>query len=402
MFPLPGGSNVVLTAEIKDGEAGSAWLAANPDPSAERLSLISVGDGQYQINLGALEVHEFIVRAGAARQFRAYAELGDGTVLRSIPVQYTVAAKSRSLPSVRVLEQGAYRTVPHFRSHTWLDADALEQIEVHFDGAEPEAVTKIEIGDRSWHLEADQGAEAIVFPVTPEVRAAWVNVKTLVVSVDHACGQGPHNWYLHILLPKLDRAACTDSFTAYQRTCEAIPGSQGALCVRLGDITMGQVMIHVQTMDYRTLTATVSVKERQAVAFSLKDESYVVVVKELVNLLIGQDYAVLAVLPAQEWEQDRIERLLSLVEESDVVFIRHGQEYSGRKAADHLRDKARRIDPPIRTLDEFIDKVASRSWLHHEPYQVKAPDGTIEDAGAWLRRQDIGQLPAAPPPRNHP
>jgi hypothetical protein len=86
-------------------------------------------------------------------------------------------------------------------------------------------------------------------------------------------------------------------------------------------------------------------------------------------------------------EEEKIERLLKTIEQSGVVFIRSGTEYDGAKAAAHLRDKLRASGLVRPTLDDFIEKIASRSSLTGQPYRVRLPDGRTVDAGPWLRMQ---------------
>jgi hypothetical protein len=171
------------------------------------------------------------------------------------------------------------------------------------------------------------------------------------------------------------------------------------LTIRLGDITGGQVRLAVLTTQSHQLGVKEhTVSQGDVVRIDLKDERYVLVVEKLVNFLIGDDYAVLKVVPLRQWEHQRIERLLEAVESAEITFIRHGQEYSGKEAAEHMRLKLRLADPPVTTLDEFIDNVASRSSLHNEPYFVKLSNGTTEDAAVWLRHQPVGKGVEIPDP----
>ncbi len=86
------------------------------------------------------------------------------------------------------------------------------------------------------------------------------------------------------------------------------------------------------------------------------------------------------------WE--KIDGLLARIERSEVVFIRNGTEHTGAETAAHLRRKLERTRPAVASLEEFIEKVASRSWASGKPYRVKLPDGeTVEtvEAAEWLR-----------------
>ncbi len=47
--------------------------------------------------------------------------------------------------------------------------------------------------------------------------------------------------------------------------------------------------------------------------------------------------------------------------------------------------KRERAGDRVRTAEEFIDKVGSRSSTSGKPYEVVMPDGKRMEAGLWLR-----------------
>jgi hypothetical protein len=274
----------------------------------------------------------------------------------------------------------------------------VEQLELELDPVVG-AQARIEMGDKIIDLSDKVTESGIIFPMTPEMRAAWDHRGSLLVVVDDYCSFGPHSWRLNVVPRKLDPISRDYRLTVYQRNQAEIPGSNGAYWLRFDDITAGRVGVTVVLGGSRwTLIPRVWVRKGDAVLFALRDETYVVVIEDLVNYLIGDDYGVVTIQRQNDWEQERIDRLLKVIESADVVFLRHGKEHSGREAAEHLREKMRKLDSPVRTLDAFIDEVASRSWLHDEPYRVRRPDGTVLEAGEWLRQQDVGRLGPATVP----
>ena len=80
-----------------------------------------------------------------------------------------------------------------------------------------------------------------------------------------------------------------------------------------------------------------------------------------------------------------IDELITYVQMSGVRFIRNGSEYSGAQGAEHLRDKLARAGNRVKTTDDFINGIASKSYLSGEPYLVKFPDGHTQPTGEWLR-----------------
>ncbi len=90
----------------------------------------------------------------------------------------------------------------------------------------------------------------------------------------------------------------------------------------------------------------------------------------------------LAVDPQSKAEVDA---LIAFVRTSDVRFIRNGREYSGVEGADHLRDKLAKAGDRVKTTDDFINGIASKSFLSGKPYMVKFADGRTQPTGDWLR-----------------
>ncbi len=185
--------------------------------------------------------------------------------------------------------------------------------------------------------------------------------------------------------PQLDFPWDRLTLTIQQRSSKPMPGSYGNIYIHLADITSGQVLLHIGGKDGSTITATVSVREGQAVPFTLGEARYVVTLDKLVNLLIGTDYATITVRPADAWQQEKIERLIARVESSDAVFVRNDIEYSGKQAADHMRLKLAHAGKPITTVEQFIEQVATESSLTGKRYQLRFPDGRVVETGAWLR-----------------
>jgi hypothetical protein len=80
-----------------------------------------------------------------------------------------------------------------------------------------------------------------------------------------------------------------------------------------------------------------------------------------------------------------IDELISYIQKSGVRFIRNGTEYSGTEGAAHLRDKLAKAGGRVKTTDDFIMGIASKSYLSGKPYLVKFADGHTEPTGDWLR-----------------
>jgi len=172
-------------------------------------------------------------------------------------------------------------------------------------------------------------------------------------------------------------------FTVAQRSDAAVPGTDDRLRVHLGDITRKQVDISLHHDDGRVLVPTTSVRQGDRCKFILGDTRYTLSVLDLKNSLLGKDTAELEITAGLS-ERDRIEQLLSSMESSTLVFIRNGKEYPGAEAADHLRRKWKAAGDRVRTAEQFIEHLASRSSISGSAYRVRLADGTVMNSGTWL------------------
>ncbi len=95
----------------------------------------------------------------------------------------------------------------------------------------------------------------------------------------------------------------------------------------------------------------------------------------------------------------RVERLIEHVgRQSGVSFVRNGEAFDAQRAARHLRMKLEFAAGRVRSVDEFIDHVASRSSTTGRPYLVRLADGSEVPAAQWLRAE-LARIEAKPAPR---
>lgn len=76
-------------------------------------------------------------------------------------------------------------------------------------------------------------------------------------------------------------------------------------------------------------------------------------------------------------EPEKIERLIASVEALEgAVFLRNGSEYTAKEAGAHLRRKWKSAGSRIRTAEQFIDHLGTKSSLSGEPYRIRLADRT--------------------------
>jgi hypothetical protein len=96
--------------------------------------------------------------------------------------------------------------------------------------------------------------------------------------------------------------------TIVQREERSIPGSDGSVRIHLGDITDGQAFLSVVTSDQQTLLERTSVTEDDALQFSFGGKRYAVRIRELRNVLIGDDFAKVEISETDQLEAPANER----------------------------------------------------------------------------------------------
>ena len=94
----------------------------------------------------------------------------------------------------------------------------------------------------------------------------------------------------------------------------------------------------------------------------------------------------LAASPAPLSEAAKIDALIRTVEaHSDLRFLRNDVEYSASEAALHLRMKLAIAGSQIKTVDDFIEHLATGSSVTGKPYLVRFVDGKLLPSAEFLR-----------------
>lgn len=191
--------------------------------------------------------------------------------------------------------------------------------------------------------------------------------------------------------PDFNLADLPTEMTVKQRSTVVVPGSDGELLLTADDITRGQVMVSLSTASSDSVLPPRSMRSDDAVPFKFGKSTYTLTLKQLNNALVGEDVATFVILGSSDTiltEEEKIERLIEAVAElQGATFIRNGAEYSAAEAADHLRLKWRAAGDEIKTAEQFIDTIASKSSTSGEPYQIRMPDGKVMQADAYLRKR---------------
>lgn len=78
-----------------------------------------------------------------------------------------------------------------------------------------------------------------------------------------------------------------------------------------------------------------------------------------------------------------------LVGRSGCEFYRNGSWYAAADAQSHLASKYRKVDEkrPVRSVQDFIDWVGTRSSMSGEAYRVRCPGSDAITSAEWFRRE---------------
>lgn len=96
----------------------------------------------------------------------------------------------------------------------------------------------------------------------------------------------------------------------------------------------------------------------------------------------------LLLLPLAAFANDdvpaEIDFLLTSVGNSNCTFIRNGNRYDSRAAEDHLRMKYRNGKRYASTSENFIERLASKSYLSKKLYYIECEGEEKIPSGDWL------------------
>lgn len=177
--------------------------------------------------------------------------------------------------------------------------------------------------------------------------------------------------------------------TIWQRRTTVVPGTNGRLTLSIDDITRGQTHATLRVDGELVVLDARSMQALDAATFRFEGCDYVLRLDELVNNLIGRDSAQFSfrARPAAVVDQsEEIERLIASIEKLErAEFIRNGSVHDGAEAAAHLRRKLEAAGDDVKTAEQFIETIASRSSLTGDPYEIHFDDGRKMTVAEFLR-----------------
>ncbi|QDT52521.1 hypothetical protein Pan44_05330 [Caulifigura coniformis] len=181
------------------------------------------------------------------------------------------------------------------------------------------------------------------------------------------------------------------TMTVKQRSQTVVPGSSQGLTLSAGDITRGKVEAALRS-ESGVFLQPAFMEEGDRRPFEYQQGKYELALVKLDNALVGEDFATFTLSEAASEEKlteaQKIDRLIARVESLEgATFLRNGSEHSPADAAQHLREKRARAGDAVKTVDDFIEQVGSKSSLSGDEYEIRFRDGRVVKAGEFLRRE---------------
>lgn len=79
-----------------------------------------------------------------------------------------------------------------------------------------------------------------------------------------------------------------------------------------------------------------------------------------------------------------IKQLLNFIEQSNCIYQRNGDDYTGKEALEHIKKKYNYFIDDIKTTEDFIRLSATKSTISGKPYMVKCEGQAIITSEQWL------------------
>lgn len=84
-------------------------------------------------------------------------------------------------------------------------------------------------------------------------------------------------------------------------------------------------------------------------------------------------------------EKEKIQFLLDEIEKSGVIFVRNDEKHNSKEARSHMERKLGHAGNKIKTAEQFIDYLGTKSSMSGKVYYVIFPDGSKMESAKWLR-----------------
>lgn len=183
-------------------------------------------------------------------------------------------------------------------------------------------------------------------------------------------------------------------FALTQRTTRPIIDFHEDLIITIGDITRGKVSVSLIEKQGKVVLSERYMQDSDFIEFEFHGFPYRLHLQRLDNQLAGEDTAYFQILSAPtkasqihnvQSPDEEIDSLLSnLSELSDAKFVRNNSSYTVDEAIAHLTRKRKSARSPIKSAEDFIELVGSKSSMSDKPYIINLSDGRSISSREWF------------------
>lgn len=378
ILPAAAGQNLLVEAEVL-GKSGDVWLATRQVDTA-RVPLEPAGENLYQINLGDRRVMRLLPADRDTGHLQVFASRGGRTV-QSAKIAWVRSPRVQRVQCVMIGTDGKQQVCDP-ALEPWLRPSKVERIELR--GLDVPHARALGIADGATLPFARRDVQKpFVLAMNDGTRRSIFDAMDFGIEVQHGAKA---QWFGFRVVPgRLQPEEPT--FHVLQRRRAKLPGSNGWLSVRVGDITGGQTMLTVTDALGQRVTQQRSMGANDYVTIQLAQGAYVLVIDRLVNRLVGDDHAELRIVDKKRFRPSEIAAFIRHVgSQQGVLFVREGVNYSPELAQQFLRARRAAHRGKDLTTEQFV-ALASKSSRTGEPYHVQLADGRKVVAAKWFTEQ---------------
>ena len=189
---------------------------------------------------------------------------------------------------------------------------------------------------------------------------------------------------IYALLLKLDARKLDTIFGSFEfTTFYNLATQRHCYALRVGDVTAGQVLVSMADAEGKIFKRSRSMMDKDAIMFALGEEEYALVLKRIVNRLVGSDHVTFEIVDKGHYRPDVIAALMRRVAADSGIYVRDGVDYSMTHFHDLLRAQVAGYRGKRPSPEKFLEDMV-KSGRFGEESHIKRGDGTTVTPKEWL------------------
>ena len=310
VFPMEAGSNALLNVRAPVKNVRHVWLSPSRTFPG-RVMLVRTGKDTYQVNLAEEIVLRVLQAHTGGKTFRVFAEDDKGEVYASIGIAYKLARRrGGGKVAVSVWTEGKdgvpadtcswgrYRSARYAgdgkrTAPAWVSPGYTKRIGFRCD-APHQAFFRS--GRSKWPM-TPFGEDKAYFVLSKE--AEKVVCQTRKAQVDYVLDDSGRKGSieLKVIPAKLTLAKGWQDLTISEYGTSTVPGSDGYLRIRVGNIGSQRTLVTMEGSDGRPFIRQTTVRQNSREVFRYEGRPYVLEVTRLHQSIFGSDYVVFSIFP---------------------------------------------------------------------------------------------------------